>query len=160
MMEKTDNYLQILSESLDKKIVILEELERLTDEQKKIAEAEEFDDTAFEENVNQKAGLIEEIEKLDEGFEILYGNVKNQIDGKKDIYKTQISMLQEKIKKVMDESVAIQAAESSNKVLIEKRFTAMKKEVYRVKKNRQMAASYYKTMNNITTDPFFMDKKQ
>ena len=159
-MEMTENYLQILSESLDKKIVILEELNRLTEVQKSIVSSEEFDDSAFEDNINKKSGLINEVQNLDKGFEMLYNNIKHQIEGNKEQYRSQIAELQTKIKKVLDDSTSLQVAEASNKRLIESRFASMKKEVYQVKKSRDMAASYYRTMNNITTEPYFMDKKQ
>lgn len=160
IMEMTENYLQILSESLDRKIIILDELARLTEAQKEIAEAETFDDTAFEDNINRKAALVEEIEKLDEGFQTLYDNVKGQIENRRERYRGQIAMLQDKIKQVLDVSASLQVAEASNKRLIESRFASMKKEIYQVRKSRDMAASYYRTMNNITADPYFMDKKQ
>ena len=159
-MEMTENYLQILSESLDKKIVILEELNRLTEVQKSIVSSEEFDDSAFEDNINKKSGLINEVQNLDKGFEMLYNNIKQQIEGNKEQYRSQIAELQTKIKKVLDDSTSLQVAEASNKRLIESRCGSMKKEVYQVKKSRDMAASYYRTMNNITTEPYFMDKKQ
>lgn len=159
-MEMTENYLQILSESLDKKIVILEELNRLTEVQKSIVSSEEFDDSAFEDNINKKSGLINEVQNLDKGFEMLYNNIKQQIEGNKEQYRSQIAELQTKIKKVLDDSTSLQVAEASNKRLIESRFASMKKEVYQVKKSRDMAANYYRTMNNITTEPYFMDKKQ
>ena len=160
IMEMTENYLQILSESLDRKIIILDELARLTEAQKEIAEAETFDDTAFEDNINRKAALVEEIEKLDEGFQTLYDNVKGQIENRREHYRGQIAVLQDKIKQVLDVSASLQVAEASNKRLIESRFASMKKEIYQVRKSRDMAASYYRTMNNITADPYFMDKKQ
>ena len=159
-MEMTENYLQILSESLDKKIVILEELNRLTEVQKSIVSAEEFDDSAFEDNINKKSGLINEVQNLDKGFEMLYNNIKQQIEGNKEQYRSQIAELQTKIRKVLDDSTSLQVAEASNKRLIESRFASMKKEVYQVKKSRDMAVNYYRTMNNITTEPYFMDKKQ
>ena len=50
-MENTSNYLLILEESLVKKIVILDELTRLTSEQKEIVNADDFDEDAFDNNV-------------------------------------------------------------------------------------------------------------
>ena len=128
-MEMTENYLQILSESLDKKIVILEELNRLTEVQKSIVSSEEFDDSAFEDNINKKSGLINEVQNLDKGFEMLYNNIKQQIEGNKEQYRSQIAELQTKIKKVLDDSTSLQVAEASNKRLIESRFASMKKDV-------------------------------
>ena len=57
-MENTQNYLQILEESLSRKITILDELERLTMSQREIVQADEFDEEVFNTNVEQKAALI------------------------------------------------------------------------------------------------------
>ena len=46
-MENTQNYLLILEESLNKKLIYLAELSKLTNIQKDIVTAEEFDDEAF-----------------------------------------------------------------------------------------------------------------
>ena len=101
-MSEAVNYLQVLSESLDKKIDILKQLEALTAAQKEIIDKGEFDEEAFNDNVDSKAVLIDELEKLDTGFQILYDNIKNQIEGNKDRYKQEIAALQVKIKTITD----------------------------------------------------------
>lgn len=159
-MATSENYLDVLSESLDKKIVILKELEKLTAEQKDIADASEFDEEAFNTNVNKKAELIEEIEKLDKGFQILYNNIKSQIEGNRDKYKSQIARLQQKIKTIMDYSSSLQVAEKRNNTLIRNRFNDMRKDVHQVKKNREVASNYYKSMNNLSSQAYFMDQKK
>ena len=63
-MENTQNYLLILEESLNKKIIFLDELSKLTNLQKDIVSAEEFDDEAFSKNLEQKDAIIKELEKL------------------------------------------------------------------------------------------------
>ena len=110
-MGEAVNYLQVLSESLDKKIDILKQLEALTAAQKEIIDKGEFDEEAFNDNVDSKAALIDELEKLDTGFQILYDNIKNQIEGNKDRYKQEIAALQVKIKTITDLSLALQVAE-------------------------------------------------
>lgn len=159
-MSTSENYLQILSESLDKKIIILKELDRLTAEQKEIVDSDEFDEEAFNSNVNKKAALIEEIEKLDKGFQILYNNIKSQIEGNREQYKSQIVELQDKIKIVLDYSSSLQVAEKRNNTLIRNRFNDMRKEVHQVKKNREAASNYYKNMNNLSSQSYFMDQKK
>ena len=84
-MENTQNYLLILEESLNKKIVFLDELSNLTNLQKDIVLAEDFDDEAFNKNIEQKDALIKELEKLDRGFQILYDNIKAQIENNPNI---------------------------------------------------------------------------
>ena len=159
-MENTQNYLLILEESLNKKIVFLDELSKLTGIQKKIVEAEEFDDEAFNKNIEQKDAIIRELEKLDRGFQILYDNIKAQIENNRDTYATEIKRLQELIKEVLDKSTNVQVMENRNKDLVRSRFASLKKEVRQLKKSRELAANYYKTMNNISSEPYFLDKKK
>lgn len=159
-MENTQNYLQILEESLSRKITILDELERLTMSQREIVQADEFDEEVFNTNVEQKAALIREIEKLDRGFQLLFDNVKNQLDSDRGQYAEEIKRLQELVKGVMDRSTELQVMEARNKDMIKSRFAALKKEARTIKKSREMAANYYKTMNNISSEPYFLDKKK
>ena len=159
-MENTQNYLQILEESLSRKITILDELERLTMSQREIVQADEFDEEVFNTNVEQKAALIREIEKLDRGFQLLFDNVKNQLDDNRAQYAEEIKRLQELVKGVMDRSAELQVMEARNKDMIKSRFAALKKEARTIKKSREMAANYYKTMNNISSEPYFLDKKK
>ena len=165
-MSEAVNYLQVLSESLDKKIDILKQLEALTAAQKEIIDKGEFDEEAFNDNVDSKAVLIDELEKLDTGFQILYDNIKNQIEGNKDRYKQEIAALQVKIKTITDVdqffclSLALQVAEQRNNVIVRNRFNSIRKDVYQAKKNREVASNYYKSMNNISSQSYFMDKKK
>lgn len=159
-MENTKNYLQVLSESLDKKITILDKLEALTSQQKSIAQAEEFDDDAFEANTDGKAKLIAELEKLDNGFQILYDNIKAQITGNKELYRQEIEQLQAKISMILDKNAALLVEEENNRKLIASRFSSLKKEIYQIKKSRDMAASYYRNMNNISSEAYFYDNKK
>ena len=159
-MENTQNYLLILEESLNKKIVFLDELSKLTNQQKDIVQAEEFDEDAFSKNLEQKDALIKELEKLDRGFQILYDNIKAQIENNRELYATEIKRLQGLIKEVLDKSTSLQVMESRNKDLVKGRFASLKKEVRQLKKSRELAANYYKTMNNISSEPYFLDKKK
>ena len=159
-MENTQNYLQILEESLNRKITILDELEKLTMSQREIVQADDFDDEGFNTNVEQKAALIRELEKLDRGFQILFDNVKKQLDANRAQYAEEIKRLQELVKGIMDRSTELQVMEARNKDMIKSRFASLKKEARTIKKSREMAANYYKTMNNISSEPYFMDKKK
>lgn len=159
-MENTQNYLLILEESLNKKIVFLDELSNLTNLQKDIVLADDFDDEAFNKNIEQKDALIKELEKLDRGFQILYDNIKAQIENNRETYATEIRRLQGLIKDVLDKSTNLQVMENRNKDLVKSRFASLKKEVRQLKKSRELAASYYKTMNNISSEPYFLDKKK
>lgn len=159
-MEQTSNYLEMLSVSLDRKIAILSELFRLTAIQKNIASADTFDEDKFSETVEAKGAILDELDRLDNGFQLLYNNVKKQIDENRTQYAEEIKLIQSKISKIMDDSAALTVAEEANKKLIESKFASVRKEIHQVKKSRNTAANYYKTMNNITEEAYFLDKKK
>ncbi|MDY5806147.1 MAG: hypothetical protein SPM04_01225, partial [Lachnospira sp.] len=74
-MGNTDNYIQIMTESLIMKKSVLEKLVTLNDEQKALIGAEDFDGNAFQDNIDKKSGLVDEINRLDNGFDDLFRRV-------------------------------------------------------------------------------------
>ena len=156
----TESYITILDNSLSKKIRILDDVIVLNNKEKDIIGAEKFDEEAFDELVNKKSGLIDTLNELDDGFELIYGKVKEELSGNKEAHAEAIKSLQQKISEIMEKSNHIKAEEVRNKAAFEKRFATLRKEVKEVKKTRQIASNYYKTMNKLTTEPVFMDKKK
>lgn len=156
----TEDYLQILKDSLIKKKDILTKLTELNDEQENIINQPEFDETVFNKNVDDKAELIEQLVKLDEGFNSVFERVKEQLNGNREVYASQIKDMQGLIRKVTDLAAQVEAKENRNKALVQSRFAAMRKEISNVKKSTQMANTYYKSMNKLDYEPQFMDKKK
>ena len=60
----------------------------------------------------------------------------------------------------MEKSSHLMAEEQRNKDRIKNGFASRRREVSSIKKNQQYAANYYKTMNKVTSEPVFMDKKK
>ena len=79
-----NNYLDILRESLVKKIEVLKMIKEATFEQKEILSKESFDMEAFDSYVDEKDGYIDELTKLDEGFDSLYKKVSKELEGNKE----------------------------------------------------------------------------
>ncbi|MDE7432072.1 MAG: hypothetical protein K2N34_09180, partial [Lachnospiraceae bacterium] len=75
-MDKNKNYLSILKESLEKKLVILEEILKLNEMQKDTVSGADFDGERFDEIIDKKNVCIKDIEELDNGFETIYNHVK------------------------------------------------------------------------------------
>lgn len=155
-----ENYLQIMSESLTIKISILEKLVVLNDEQEKIALADKFDDEAFTSNVDEKGTLIDELEKLDEGFNALFNRLRGQLQDNREKYRDEIADMQQQIRCITELSATVEAKEHRNRSLIQSRFQTMRKEVQTAKRSSQMASTYYKSMNKLNYEPHFMDKKK
>jgi hypothetical protein len=159
-MGDTENYVQILTDSLIMKKSVLEKIVALNDEQKAILTADEFDSDAFNANVNSKGQLINEINRLDVGFDNLFARVKTQLDANKSAYSSQISNLKALIKDVTELSVKVEADEARNKTLAQKCFAGLRKDVQHARSNVQKTNTYYQNMNKIDTSPVFMDTKK
>lgn len=155
-----ENYLQVLEQSLYKKADILSRIQEINHSQEQILKekgaAEDFDAT-----IDEKGRLIEELTKLDEGFETLYQHIQDQLAAGKEQYKNQISILQQLIIKVTEQSVAIQTQEARNNKLAKDYFTIERKSLQRNRTTSKAALDYYKNMNNSrVVQPQFMDKKK
>ena len=115
----------------------------------------------LDEAVEEKGQLIDKLNKLDEGFDIMYQNLAAELKGNRGRYASQIKELQEKIKKVTDMSVSVQAQEARNKKLIEEYFANARAGVGRMRKSSKAAYDYYKSMSGagLQTARFLDDKK-
>ena len=73
------NELQLLIEALEKKERILRQILDKSKIQLNVAEAETLDVERFDKLVDDKASLLEEMVKLDEGFDSTYQRVKDEL---------------------------------------------------------------------------------
>ena len=74
-----ENQLTILSESLDKKLEVLQKIREYNKRQEEIFSAEKVDMSLFDDAVEEKQRLIDEVVRLDEGFEILYEKLAKEL---------------------------------------------------------------------------------
>ena len=159
-MGDTDNYVQIMTDSLIMKKSVLEKIVVLNEEQKKIISSDDFDGNLFRDNVNKKAQLVEEINRLDAGFDDLFRRVRLVLDADKASYSSQIASMKILIKDVTELAVKVEADEARNKKLVEKKFIELRKGVQKAKTNVQKTNAYYQNMNKLDTSPQFMDQKK
>lgn len=141
------NYLNILEESLRKKMTVLDRIQIYNEKQYECFSAESVDITGFDAAIGEKGKLIEELSRLDEGFETLYANIAEQLQKNKEAYAPQIKVLQELIRCVTEKSVSIQAQEARNKALIEAYFSKEKKQIREGRVNSKAAYGYYKNLD-------------
>lgn len=156
-----ENYLQILEESLNKKLDVLGRIEKANVEQEQLLLSESISEEKFDATIEYKGNLIEELNKLDDGFESLYAHIKEQLSAGREQYKEQINVLQNLISQVTEKSVSIQAQEARNKVLAENFFAVRKRELQNGRRSSKAALDYYRNMNQSqVVSPQFMDKKK
>lgn len=157
-MEQT--YIDIMIQSLEKKERVLDRIIELDNVQKNQLEDPELKPDDFDEVVEEKAKLIEQLDQLDSGFEKLFERMKEELEGNKEAHKEEIRIMQQHIKSITYKSVQIQSQEARNKDLMTAKFTSVKKQAREVRKGQNVVNKYYKNMTNTNyVAPQFMDNK-
>ncbi len=156
-----NDYLSVMIQSLQKKSKILDGIIRMNNEQHQILSQDELDAEAFDKNIQEKGGLVDQINFLDEGFEELYGRVKTVIEAEKQAHKEEILLMKKLISEITEKSVSIQSEEVRNRRLMEHRFTQERKKVHAKRSTSAAANQYYRNMAKLNyMDAQFMDKKK
>ena len=157
----TESYLEMMEESLRQKIEVLESIEKENLIQKGILEnTETFDGDAFDAAIDRKGKLIRRIEELNDGFDSLFSRVKEELEGNRDKYKTQIKTYQELIRKITDLSNAVEVEERRNRDLAKSHFRGVTDRINQNRRSNQAAYNYYQTMNKSkVVPPQFYDSK-
>ena len=156
-----DNYLDILRDALEKKIEVLDKIMEQNKLQEEILSADEVDFDAFEKTVDEKAGCIEKLNKLDNGFQMTYDRIKEELTEHKDAHREEIKKLQELIQQITEKSMNIQAGEKRNKETFQQKISFSRKNMLSLKTANRVAANYYQNMNKLNViDSQFLDTKK
>ena len=154
-------YINILKDTLEKKITILQALLEATMRQSEIVNAEEFQVDEFELCMDQKEALLEQLNELDEGFDGTYRQIQSSLKEQKDEYREELLSLQSIIRRCVDLGVELQTLEERNRSKLEIVFSRQQKELRQVKTNSKSVSNYYKTMNVAQgQSSYFMDQKK
>lgn len=154
-------YIKILRDTLIKKIKLLNELIHLNKEQDFILSSCEVDFEKFEETLKKKDDYILLLNQLDDGFEMIYAKVREDIKNNRIKYKTDIVSIQEFIQEIIEKSMNIQFREKSNKLKLEAALVKQKQEIKNYKISSQAVSKYYKNiMNEYQGESYFLDKKK
>lgn len=157
----TEGYLQIMIESLEKKIVVLDQVMELNTKQAEISAHQPMDMEAYDKTMEEKGKLIDEINKLDEGFTSTYELVKDDVQNNPETYRKKVLEMQELIRIAVEKGVTIEAQEKRNRSALETVFRMKRQEIKQLKVSNAAALKYYKSMSRINeVDPQLMDKKK
>ncbi|MDD6217640.1 MAG: flagellar export chaperone FlgN [Roseburia sp.] len=154
-------YIAILIQSLRKKEQVLESISIINQRQKTELEDPSLDPDDFDKTVEEKAKLIAELEKLDDGFDEVFQKVRDDLTNHKEEYRDEIKTMQDLIRSLTAKSATVQGQEARNKVLMEQKFTAIKGQVRKVRSSQKVVNQYYQNMMKANlVDPQFTDSKK
>lgn len=150
----TESYLDMLSRSLDRKLEILKQIEQENRKQTDLldfpVQGAEFSgkwEETFDQTVEAKGRMIEELIKLNDGFDLLFSKVQVELTLQKEKYRTQLARLQDQIREVTEMSNRIQVQEQRNKALVDQYFSEERTKIKVGKRSTATAMKYYQTMN-------------
>ena len=153
-------YIAVLIQSLEKKSELLDNIIAKNKEQKILYTEEGSDPDRLEENMQEKSGLVDQLNELDAGFQQIYDRVKSALQGNKESYKEEIRRMQKLITEITEKSTTVQAQEKRNYELAGKKFASVKKGIRKARTSTRAASQYYKSMANLNVvDAQYMDKK-
>ncbi|MDE6846663.1 MAG: flagellar protein FliT [Lachnospiraceae bacterium] len=152
---------QILLQSLEKKNKLLDQMILQNSVQEGILKQEEFDMDAFDASIDQQSFYVEELDKLDQGFETVYDRVREELMNNKEQYSTEIKRMQEQIQQITDKIVTLNAGNMRNKMLAENQFKKKQREIGSGVSKNKVAKNYYNNMNNLNyVSSYFYDNKK
>ena len=159
-MEKNP-YIPVLIQSLKKKNEILDVIVMLNKRQKEQLENPNLDPDDFDKTVEEKAKLIDELNQLDDGFQEVFGKVREDLEQNRAQYAGEIKEMQDYIRKLTEKSASIQAQEMRNKDLMTQKFSTIKKQAREVRTSQKVVNQYYKNMMKTNyINPQFTDSKK
>ena len=156
-----ESYLQILRDSLEKKLKLLIAIEEKSLEQSEQLKNTDVDFVAIDVNMDEKAELIEKVLSLDDGFESIYEKIREYLLLNKEQHKDEIKIIKALIEKVTAKSASIQAIEARNKAQMEVVFSGQKKKLQSKRNAMSVVKDYYQNMNKVKhVSPQFLDQKK
>ncbi|WP_066711933.1 flagellar export chaperone FlgN [Clostridium sp. Marseille-P299] len=156
-----NTYIRILTDTLVKKNKILDELIEINKKQENILTSIEVDIDSFDETLNKKEKLITQLDQLDDGFEMIYARVQDEVKRNAFEYKSDIVVMQELIKKIIEKSMNLQVKEKAIKSKLETYLMRQKQEIKNYNVSSQSVSNYYKNMmSEYQGESYFLDKKK
>lgn len=158
---REEEYLELLIQSLKKKLLLLNRISVLNQDQRAILQDENADPDAFDINVRDKDDLIQQIVSLDAGFDEVYTHIKGLMERDHSAYEEQLEEMRGLIRQIMANDASIRVEEQRNYKLAQQKFADVKKQVREVKASQKMVNSYYQNMMKQSRyQPQYMDRKK
>lgn len=141
-----ENYVDIMLQSLKKKVTVLNQIIELNRQQKILLDDPNLPPESLEQNLSDKDQMIRKLNELDEGFEELYNRVKDELQAQRAQYVSQISQMQDLIKEITEKSAMIQTQELRNKEKAMQKFSGIREQVKGVRNSQKVVKQYYQNM--------------
>ena len=135
-------YIRIMTESLEKKRDILGKVIELNKQQKFLLQDPNLSPEQFEENMQYKANLVDQLNLLDSGFEKLFNRVRDALNNNRDLYTSEIRRMQELIKDITALLNTVQTQEVRNREEVTRKFASVREQVKGVRNSQKIGRAH------------------
>ena len=154
-------YLELLIQSLKKKLLLLNQIIVLNQHQKEMLMDENLDPDTLDVNVREKDELISQVTQLDDGFDEVYAHIADLMKKNHSDYEEELDRMRELIRQIMAKDASIRTDEQRNYELAQKKFARVKKQIREVKTSQKIVNRYYQNMmQQRQADIQYMDNKK
>lgn len=140
------DYIHIMAESLEKKRDVLGRILELNRQQDFLLQDPNLSPEEFEQNMQFKSSMVDQLNLLDNGFEELYERVRDLLNTNREQYAKEIVQMQELIKDITAKTTQIQAQEVRNRDKAAKKFSDVREQVRGVRNSQKVVKQYYDNM--------------
>ena len=156
-----EDYVQLLRESLEKKVSLLERISVRNEQQRQLFGDDKTSPDDLEANIQAKGMMIDQILALDDGFEQLFGRVEQELSEHREDYKDEIRAMQDLIRKITDLTARVESQEQRNRNLASSFFAGKKSSAKQIRKGAAAATRYYQgMMRDNVIKPQILDTKE
>lgn len=145
-MAEERTYIKALRENLTKKERLLYNLYDITKQQQTYLSAEQFEYDVFEELMDVKDQMLEELDTLEEGFETIYERVRETLHSHQAEYAGDIREMQNRIREIVSLGAKLRALEERNRTKLESILGTRQQEIKKYQQSSQIANQYYQNM--------------
>ena len=154
-------YLELLIQCLKKKLLLLNQIIVLNQQQKEMLMDENLDPDTLDVNVREKDELISQVTQLDDGFDEVYAHIADLMKKNHSDYEEELDRMRELIRQIMAKDASIRTDEQRNYELAQKKSARVKKQIREVKTSQKMVNRYYQNMmQQRQADIQYMDNKK
>ncbi len=115
----------------------------------------------YDKSIDEKGALIDELDRLDDGFTSTYERVRDEVQANPKAYAEKVQRMQDLIRMAVDKGMAVEAQEQRGKQAMKSAIASKRKEIRSMKVSSEAATKYYKSMSKINNvDPQLMDRKK
>lgn len=151
-------YVNMMEDSLRRKQEILEYLYERTERQAALLVDEDMDTDEFKRLIDEKGLRIDELTRIDEGFDRLFRHVEKEIQTNRMQYKEQIQRMQKLISRIVELGVQLQALEQQNTRHFEIFLNRKRQKIRTFREGNRTVNKYYQ--NATSQKSFFFDESK